>query len=61
MELFDVQCGFGGVRRGESLSTTVDQCRAMLGRLNIAGALMRTEPDELSIDIELSNCICRPE
>ena len=67
VELFDVQCGFGGVRRGESQITTAVQCLEMTGRLKISGALVRTEPDDLSIDIELSNrllfraCAAAPE
>jgi hypothetical protein len=55
MELIDVQCGFSGARRGESRIVTADECLEMTGRLKIAGALVRTEPDDLSIDIELSN------
>jgi len=33
----------------------LDQCLEMTARLKIAGAFVRTEPDDLSIDIELSN------
>lgn len=53
--LFDVQCGFGGARRGESRITSVEQCLESMARLKISGALVRTEPDDLSIDVELSN------
>ena len=55
MECFDIQCGFGGARRGQSQIATVEQCLEMTGRLKIAGALVRSEPDDLSIDIELAN------
>ena len=55
MELFDVQCGFGGARHGQSHITTVGECLEMAERLKIAGALVRTEPDDLNVDIEMSN------
>jgi predicted TIM-barrel fold metal-dependent hydrolase len=50
IRLLDAQCGFGGNRRGERAAPSVADCRAMLQRLDIAGALVRTAPDELEHD-----------
>lgn len=55
IRLFDMQCGFGGNRRGERAAPSADECRGMLQRLELDGALVRTTPDELEHDARDAN------
>jgi hypothetical protein len=53
--LFDIQCGFGGARYGEAEIMSRDDCLTSMACLQIAGALVRTAPDDLDVDARLSN------
>lgn len=48
--LFDVQTGFGGPVKGETETVTAGDLLDQLDRLEIAGALVRTVPDDVLYD-----------
>jgi len=55
IELFDAQTGFGGGRRGEPWVPSAEELLGHMARLSVAGALVRTEFDELDSDPMYSN------
>ncbi len=55
IELFDIQCGFGGVTRGDPVVVTAEDAVDEMARLSIAGALVRTAPETGSSDALASN------
>jgi hypothetical protein len=55
IELFDVQCGFGGITRGDPALVTAQDAVDEMTRLSIAGALVRTAPEPGCSDILASN------
>jgi len=67
IELFDVQCGFGGVAPGCRGAMGSDELVAELRRAAIVGGLARITPENLDLDFELSNrrllsaCAAHPE
>ncbi len=67
LRLFDVQTGFGGAKRGETLVVTREECLGSLARLDIAAGLVRTLPDAMETDAVVPNallfaaCVGHPE
>ena len=55
ISLFDVQCGFGGVKKGEREALSAEQWLGEMDRLQIARAMVRIEPEDLDFDVERSN------
>lgn len=55
LELFDVQCGFGGGAHGRPETVAASDCAAELSRLGIGGGLMRTVPGGLIADVAAAN------
>ncbi len=66
IELFDAQAGFGGAVKGETAVVSAEQYVAEMARLDVAAALVRTWPDDLSRDAVAANeellaaCRARP-
>jgi hypothetical protein len=67
VSLFDVQAGFGGPVRGETDTVGAAELVAELERLDVAGALVHTVPDDLAYDAVDANtdlydaCETRPK
>lgn len=55
IELFDIQCGFGGVTRGDPVAATAEDIVAEMARVSIAGALVRTAPETGGQDVLAAN------
>lgn len=55
MRLFDVQCGFGGLKTGSREVLPADGLLAELDRLQIEKALVRISPEDLDRDVAGSN------
>jgi predicted TIM-barrel fold metal-dependent hydrolase len=50
-ELFDVQCGFGGMAPGDPVLVTAEDVVEEMARLTITGALVRTAPEPGGSDV----------
>jgi uncharacterized protein len=55
IELFDVQCGFGGVTRGDPVAASAEDVMEEMARVGIAGALVRTAPEADGSDVLAAN------
>lgn len=55
IELFDVQCGFGGMTPGDPVVVSVEDLVGEMARLQITTGLARTAPEEHEVDILASN------
>jgi len=53
--LFDVQSGFGGAARGSDRIVTPGECLEEMDRLGIEGALVRTAPEDVEVDVTMAN------
>jgi len=54
IELFDVQCGFGGMTPGDPVVVTAGDLVGEMARLQITSALVRTAPEDRDQDIPAS-------
>jgi len=57
IELFDVQCGFGGARAGDPAVVSAEALLREMGRLHISAALTRRVPDDRLEDVPASNAV----
>src|SRR5574340_172169 len=55
IELFDAQCGFGGMTPGDPILTTAEDLCDEMSRLQIATALARTAPEDHQTDVPAAN------
>ena len=55
IELFDVQCGFGGITPGDPVVVGADDLAEEMARLHISAALPRTAPEDHAADVLTSN------
>jgi hypothetical protein len=55
LKLFDMQSGFGGASRGSDHVVTREECLEEMDRLSIDGALVRTAPDDVEVDVLAAN------
>ncbi len=55
IELFDVQCGFGGAVPGVEKIVSADELVSEMLRLRIKRALVRIVPEQLDMDFEMTN------
>ncbi|NIR00106.1 MAG: amidohydrolase family protein [Gemmatimonadales bacterium] len=55
IELIDAQCGFGGANAGDPLTVSAGDLIEEMGRVGIAGALVRRVPDALMEDVSALN------
>jgi hypothetical protein len=55
IELFDVQCGFGGMTPGDPAVISAEDLVGEMGRLQITTALARTAPEDHEVDVPTSN------
>ena len=55
IELFDVQCGFGGMTPGDPKVVSVEELVTEMGRLRIGAALVHTAPEDHENDAPAAN------
>lgn len=55
IELWDMQCGFGGATPGDPSVAKADELVAEMQRVGIARAVVRTAPEDLDCDVLASN------
>ena len=55
IELFDVQCGFGGMTPGDPKVVSVEELLAEMARLHIGTALVHTAPEDHENDAPAAN------
>ncbi len=55
IELFDIQAGILGFRRGQREAVTAEMLLETMSQLSIARALIRIAPDDLEVDVPFAN------
>jgi hypothetical protein len=53
--LFDIQSGFGGAARASDHVVAAAECLEEMEHLGIGGALVRTAPDDVEVDVAMAN------
>ncbi|MBT3380316.1 MAG: amidohydrolase family protein [Lentisphaerae bacterium] len=53
--LFDIQTGFGGVKKGQTTPIALEDCLETMAKLGIAKALVRIIPDAQEVDVCMAN------